>query len=249
MRRTYLCLVALSVLTVTLTALLAVRPAPADASVAIRPVWAHRGGTGYGYVENTRANYLAAMRDGSLRWETDVRFTATDQPVLLHDVHLGKFGCPDMHISRVSVDRARDCVARNGQNITTLAAFADDVHAYRARAWIELKTRPTSEQWRNLHVSLRPIRTSIIVQSFLSPAVRAATARGYQTAKLSSKALRPRDLPSGTDWYAPHFGQVTGAQATAMHRAGFMVAAWTPSADQWDSVPPAVDALISNDVP
>jgi glycerophosphoryl diester phosphodiesterase len=239
----------LAVITVALTALVGLSPVAAEASVAVRPVWAHRGGTGNGYVENTRANYRAAMRQGSLRWETDVRFTGTGQAVLLHDSHLGKFRCPDVRIIRVSVPRARKCRAPNGQSITTLSEFAQDVQAYRARAWVELKTRPTRSQWRNLQASIKPIRTRIVVQSFLPPAVVAATARGYTTALLTSNALRPRDLPSGTDWYAPQYKHVTGAQATAMHRAGFMVAAWTPSKDRWRSVPASVDQLISNDIP
>jgi glycerophosphoryl diester phosphodiesterase len=236
-------------MTVALTVLVTLRPVPAEAAVALRPVWAHRGGTGHGYVENTRANYRAAAREGSLRWETDVRFTGTGHPVLLHDSHLDVFRCPDVRISRVSVPRARQCSASNGQSITTLSEFAADVQAYRARAWIELKTRPTRAQWRSLQASIRPIRTRIVVQSFLSPAVVAATARGYTTARLSSRALRPRDLPGGTDWYAPQFEHVTGAQATAMHRAGLKVAAWTPTSSRWRSIPAAVDQLISNDIP
>ena len=249
MTRVCRCICALAVMTVALTVLVALRPVPAEAAVALRPVWAHRGGTGHGYVENTRANYRAAAREGSLRWETDVRFTGTGHPVLLHDSHLGVFRCPDVRISRVSVPRARQCSASNGQSITTLSEFAADVQAYRARAWIELKTRPTRAQWRSLQASIRPIRTRIVVQSFLSPAVVAATARGYTTARLSSRALRPRDLPGGTDWYAPQFEHVTGAQATAMHRAGLKVAAWTPSSSRWRSIPAAVDQLISNDIP
>jgi len=236
-------------MTVALTALVGLSPVSAEASVSVRPVWAHRGGTGHGYVENTRANYRAAMREGSLRWETDVRFTRTGRPVLLHDSHLGKFGCPDVQISRVSLPRARKCRASNGQSITTLSEFAQDVQAYRTRAWIELKTRPTRSEWRTLQASIKPIRSRIVVQSFRSPAVVAATARGYTTALLSSHARRPGDLPAGTDWYAPQFEHVTGAQATAMHRAGFKVAAWTPSKHRWGDVPAAVDQLISNDIP
>jgi hypothetical protein len=72
-----------------------------------------------------------------------------------------------------------------------------------------------------VQASIEPIRARIVVQSSPSRAVVAATARGYTTALLSRKALRPRELPAGTDWYAMQFEHVTGSQATAMHRAGF----------------------------
>nr|CAA9339366.1 MAG: hypothetical protein AVDCRST_MAG46-1908 [uncultured Nocardioidaceae bacterium] len=232
-----------------LTALVGLSPGPAEAASTARPVWAHRGGTGHGHVENTRANFRAAAREGSRRWETDVRFTRSGTPVLLHDARLGVFRCPDVSISRVTLTRARKCHAGNGQTINTLAEFAQDVRSYRARAWVELKTRPTARQWQRLNNSLGSLRGRVVIQSFLGGACEAASSRGYVTAFLTDRAVSRGALPRGTDWYAPQFEHVTGAQAAAMHAAGLRVAAWTPARSRWGSVPGSVDQLISNDIP
>jgi len=218
-------------------------------AAAERPVWAHRGGTGSGYVEDTRLTYRAAVRAGSVRWETDVRFTRTDVPVLLHDRDLRRFGCPTVSISSVSVTGARRCAADNGQTLTTLAQFTADLATYRARAWVELKTVPTREQWVRLEARLQPVRSRVVVESFLPDALVAASARGYVTALLTSTPVVPGRLPAGTDWYAPLVTAVTGSQASAMHSAGVQVAVWTPTRDQWAAVPAAVDELISDDLP
>ena len=240
--------VAVLLLSVLLLVVTGIGTGSAEAAGA-RPVWAHRGGTGSGYVENTRLNFREAVRQGSLRWETDVRFTRTHVPVLLHDADLRRFGCPTVSISSVSLTGARRCAADNGQTLTTLAQFTADLSARGARAWVELKTVPTATQWARLETRLQPVRSRIVVQSFLPAALVAASARGYVTALLSSTPVLPGRLPAGTDWYAPKVTQVTGTQARAMHAAGVKVAVWTPGREQWATVPGAVDELISNDLP
>jgi len=232
-----------------LLALAGTAGAGAAEAAASRPVWAHRGGTGSGHVENTRPTFRAAAGQGQLRWETDVRFTRTDYPVLLHDADLGKFGCPELAIRSVSVTRARECVADDGQTLSTLSQFTHDLTAYGARAWVELKTVPTADQWSRLERRLQPVQAEVVVESFLPSALEAASGRGYTTALLTTTPVARGDLPHGTDWYAPKVTQVTGTKARAMHAVGVQVAVWTPSRDEWSTVPGAVDELISNDLP
>jgi glycerophosphoryl diester phosphodiesterase len=212
------------------------------------PVYAHRGGTSR-LVEDTRANYLRAAARGSLWWETDVRFSRTNYPVLLHDADLRRFGCPSVRIATVSVARARRCVAANGQTLSTLHEFVSALSAHRARAMIELKTVPTKAQWAILQTRLEPVKSRIVIQSFRPAALVAASRRGYRTAFLTRTAVTVGGLPTGTDWYAPKWTVLTAARVRAMHAAGVKVVVWTPACAKWAGLPAGVDAVISNDLP
>ena len=214
-----------------------------------RPVYAHRGGRAGGLVENTRDNFRRAAAGGSLQWETDVRFTSTNYPVLLHDEDLRRFGCPTVKIVSVSVPKARECAAVNGQTLTTLYEFITDLEAFDAQAMVELKTVPTAAQWTILETRLSPVRDRVVIESFLADALVAASQRGYQTAALSSTALTPARLPQGSDWYAPNWTALTDAGLAAMHAQGVKVVVWTPECADWARLPTGVDALISDDLP
>jgi glycerophosphoryl diester phosphodiesterase len=214
-----------------------------------RPIYAHRGGRSRGVVENTRKSFRSAAASGSRLWETDVRFTSTDHPVLLHDDNLRQFGCANVKINAVSMPKARRCAAANGQTVTTLSEFVADLEDLDAQAMVGLKTVPTLAQWARLETALAPVRDRLVIQSFRTEALLAASRRGYRTAALARTALTPSQLPEGTDWYAPAWATLTDAQADAMHAAGVKVVVWTPDCSDWSRVPAAADALMSNDLP
>lgn len=217
---------------------------PLGAAIIRPPVYAHRGGTSE-YVENTRATFRAS---GTGRWETDVRFTSTGYPVLLHDPDLGRFGCPAVLIAEISTTEARRCKAANKQTITTLGQFVADVKAYDVLAMVELKTVPTEVQWGRLDSLLAPVKRRVIIQSFWADALVEASRRGYTTAFLTHVPATVADLPPGTDWYAPEWGAFTLDDVTAMHVAGIKVVTWTPSLAEWPDLPAGLDAIISNDI-
>lgn len=200
---------------------------------ALLTLFAHQGGAHPGVVPNTMPNFALAA---SPNWETDVRWTSTGYPVLLHDGDLRLFGCPTVKIKDVSVAKARQCKASNGQTISTLAQFAS---ALPGRAWIELKVAPTKAQWVTLASRLDPIRDRVVIESFSLTTVAAATAHGYETALLTGTATKT--LPAGTDWYAPASATLTQAQLDWMHLHGYRVAVWTVT-----SSPLAVDAVIGD---
>jgi hypothetical protein len=93
------------------------------------------------------------------------------------------------------------------------------------------------------------VRDRVVIQSFQSDALVAASRRGYRTAALTQTALTPAALPEGSDWYAPAWETLTAAQADAMHAAGVKVVVWTPDCADWSRVPAEADALMSNDLP
>jgi len=237
---------ALLAISATTTPATATPPRTASTSES-RPVYAHRGGTS-SFVENTRANYAHAATHGSLLWETDVRFTRTNYPVLLHDADLRRFRCSSTRIATVSVSAARACKAANGQTLTTLNEFVTDLKARRAQAFIELKTVPTAAQWAILQTRISTIKSRIVIESFLPAALVAASRKGYRTAFLTSTSVPPSGLPSGTDWYAPEWTTITAARVRAMHAAGVKVVGWTVPCSEWAGLPAGVDALISNDL-
>ena len=218
------------------------------AAAEVVPVYAHRGGVS-DLVENTRENFRRAAGLGSLFWEADVRFSSTNYPVLLHDADLRRFGCPDVKVAAVSVPKARECAAANGQTLTTLYEFVEDLTSRSAVAMVELKTVPTAAQWTLLESRLSPVRDRVVIESFESAARVAASARGYQTAALTKTVLTSTRLPEGSDWYAPEWRTLTESQVQAMHDIGVKVVVWTPDCSDWGEVPTGVDALISNDLP
>lgn len=221
-------------------------PARAEvvSSVTVR---AHRGGIHANLIENTALNYRAAAAEGRLAWEGDIRFTSSNIPMMLHDSTLALFGCPTKSIATTTVTGARACVAPNGQTVSTLYEMLVEMKAAGANAWVELKTNPTSVQWVELDSRLAPYKDRIVIESFLAPALLAATTRGYSTALLSTTAVLPSTLPAGTDWFAPTWTAITATQVTAMHTAGYKVTAWTVNTLDRPKVAAGVDEIISND--
>jgi glycerophosphoryl diester phosphodiesterase len=221
-----------------------------DARAGVAPaaaIRAHRGGLHSDLVENTALNFRAAAAEGRLAWEADIRFTSTEVPVILHDPDLRLFSCPAKAIAATTVTAARACLAPNGQHLATLYEVLVELRAAGANAWVELKTVPTAVEWAQLDPRLAPYRDRIVVESFLVPALAAATAHGYATALLTTQPVAPTALPPGTDWYAPAWRQVTAAQVQAMHAAGVKVAVWTVDTLDRPLVAEGIDELLSND--
>lgn len=195
---------------------------------------AHRGGDG-----GTQDTLAAFTSTPATTWEGDIRWTSTGWPVLLHDEHLGVFGCPTILIVKVSMPAARKC--------GPLASVAQVVSAAKTRGvdlWLELKVAPTSAQWTELDAELAPVKDHVVIQSFYPGRLANAERRGYTTAWLSRTATT--DLPAGTDWYAPAWATLTGDQVVAMHERGVKVSVWTPGPGTWPSLPAGVDAIITD---
>jgi glycerophosphoryl diester phosphodiesterase len=218
------------------------------AIVAHPAVRAHRGGLHFDLVENTALNFRAAATEGRLAWEMDVRFTSSNVPVVLHDATLGLVGCPTKNIATTTMAVARACLAPNGQHVSTLYEVFSELKSTTATAWVELKSVPTDAQWTEFDSRLSAYKTRVVVESFLPAALAVARDHGYATALLSTQAVAPSALPSGTDWFSVTWTVITPAQVDAMHAAGVKVSVWTVDTLDRDSVPVGVDEVISNDV-
>ncbi len=146
---------------------------------------AHRGGAG-DHTESTAATFTAALDAGVTHWESDVRWSSTDYPYLLHDASLGVFGHPEIELADVSGATATMFVSPSGDHLMSLFELRQLVAPTSVDLQLELKTPPTAEQWTMLASRLDPIRDRVTLSSFSPATVRAAQDHEYRTALLAA---------------------------------------------------------------
>src|SRR3954462_10708127 len=148
----------------TLRSLIAVAIVPLVLATSGAPVYArtacvtpypiaHRGGTER-YVENTRNAFRQASNSGVNFWETDVRFTSDDVPVIMHDETVdrttrGTGAVADLTYAEIANIRTDD-----DQPIPTLAEIMNDQSVDKAYMFVEPKVTPTDAQWTTFIAAL-----------------------------------------------------------------------------------------------
>lgn len=212
--------------------------ASAAACVTI-PAVAHRGGTEV-YVENS-ANAFRSTGPG--RWETDVRFTSDDVPVLLHDPDVdrttdGTGPVADLTYTQVAALRTVD-----DQPVMTLRQLINDAQVDGARLFVELKVMPTEPQWAAFLAALgsRPALAAKIVVTSFDGAVLVA-ARAHSTAwatgliqELGDQTAASVTQYAGTTILIKHHNAITAARMTAWTAGGLTVYSWTvDTQSEWE---------------
>lgn len=187
----------------------------------------HRGDFAH-YTQSTEQSFNAAYREGAHVWETDVRFTKTDVPVLLHDPDLRAF-YSGKQIADISLHAAKQYRSAFGAHIETLWEFAQQVRSREdVTALVELKTVPTAHQWKMLDVRFREMGKQVYVASFDMATVRIAESHHFQTAPIDAnihrRAQQVRNL--GTS-YEKELSYLSAAAANALRAHGVTVYAWT----------------------
>jgi glycerophosphoryl diester phosphodiesterase len=211
-------------------------PAAAAACVTPGPV-AHRGGTER-YVENTRNAFRQATRSGVGFWETDVRFTSDDVPVIMHDATVdrttnGTGAVAGMTYAQIAALRTAD-----DQPVPTLAEIMNDQSVDRAYAFVEPKVMPTEAQWATFITALTsrvPAGTPRPAIESFDPAVLDQVAirlPGYTRALDQSVGdADPADITPHASILLKHHDAITSARLTKWIGAGLRVYAWAdPSA-------------------
>lgn len=231
-------------------------PMPARAAAcATIPAVAHRGGTER-YVENTRNAYRDAANRGTLIWETDVRFTADDIPVLLHDPTLDRTTDGTGPVAELAAADLAPVRTADGQPVPTLAELMNDADVDGARVLVELKTDPTPAQWTAVlaAVDAHAMRARVILMSF-DPLVvleAAVVAPGVETGLVENPGYRPvaELIPYGS--YIKHKNSITGARLDEWS-GPLDVYAWTvDTAADWTwmnyymAEPGRLDGVITN---
>jgi glycerophosphoryl diester phosphodiesterase len=163
--------------------------------------------------------------DGSKFLDSDIRFTKTDNPVLLHDADLGIFNARDVLIANVSTTEAGRHLSASNQNIQTLAQFRDVIIATDTpNVSVELKVRPTSTQWNTVVSKLTPILGRVLLNSFSFDTLADAHARGFAPLAVNTSSdLAPSRLPSYVGIVIQKFSTLDATTAANLITAGKQV--------------------------
>lgn len=237
----------IAVITVAAAALVApATPSLAVACAAPFPV-AHRGGTER-YAEDTGNAYLDTAANIGVRfWENDVRFTADDVPVIMHDETVdrttdGTGNVADLTYAQIAAMRTSD-----DQPVPTLRDFINDESAMKAYAFVEPKTMPTEDQWTAFVSAIksrdgkggpRPVISSFDPAVLDQVAVRMP---GYTRALIQSVGdADPADITPHASILLKHHDAITAGRLTKWTAAGLKVYAWAdPAADpqsEWERI-------------
>lgn len=228
-----------------LTTATVVAAAPSDAAGAagcVPPPVAHRGDSARA-PENTLPAYRKALRAGVWRLEADVRFTASNVPVLMHDATVDRTTDGSGEIASMSLADLRALDAGSwfagrfaGVKVPTLHEVLSLGRTRGAYFLVELKTLPTPAQMgaflnrlRWLGMLDRVRVTSFDEQTIL--AVRRAQP-GLPTAIIDNPRFRSPDsvLRFGRTYLA-NYASVTEERVRRWKRAGIEVRPWT--VDSW----------------
>lgn len=210
-------------------------PALATTCTTPGPV-AHRGGTER-YVENTRNAFRQASNVGVGFWESDVRFTSDDVPVIMHDETVdrttnGTGAVVDLTFAQIANLRTAD-----DQPVPTLAEIMNDQSVDKAYMFVEPKVMPTEAQWATFIAAL----TSRLGAGGPKPALES-----FDTAVLDQVAIRlpgytraldqsvgdadPADITPHATILLKHHDAITSTRLTKWVGAGLRVYAWADPA-------------------
>lgn len=202
---------------------------------------AHRGGTER-YVENTRNAFRQATRSGVGFWETDVRFTSDDVPVIMHDETVDRTTNGTGAVADLTYAQIANLRTADDQPVPTLAEVMNDESVDKAYAFVEPKVMPTEAQWATFITAL----TSRVGAGGPKPAIES-----FDPAVLDQVAIRlpgytramdqsvgdadPADITPHATILLKHHDSITATRLAKWTGAGLRVYAWADPAAGDDS--------------
>jgi glycerophosphoryl diester phosphodiesterase len=221
---------------------------------------AHRGGSER-YTENTRN----AFRSAPAFWETDVRFTLDNIPVIMHDATVDRTTSGVGAVSGFTLAEWQDLRTADDQGVPTLRDFINDQSVDKAYAFVELKVTPNPAQWATFVAAIksregwggpRPVISSFDPAVLDEVAVRLP---GYSRALIQSVGdTVPGAVLPHASILLKHHDAITATRLTNWTSTGLRVYAWAdPAADsvsEWhrmasygtDGTPGKVDGMITS---
>jgi glycerophosphoryl diester phosphodiesterase len=204
----------------------------------VAPPVAHRGDSERA-PENTLPAYRKALRAGVWRLELDVRFTADNVPVLMHDATVGRTTDGSGRVAAMPLSQVRQLDAGSwfshdyaGVRVPTLYQVLKYGRSRGAYFLVELKPRPTRQQMDNFLNRLRWLGmlqrvqvTSFDEQTILD--VQAAQP-GLRTALIDINTYRsPESVLQYGRTYIVNYNSVTQVRAQRWRGAGIEIRPWT----------------------
>lgn len=212
-------------------------PSLAAACVNI-PVVAHRGGSEW-YIENSRNAFRDSDNSGAGFWETDVRFTSDNVPVLMHDATVDRTTNGTGQVADLAYAEVAGMRTDDDQPIPTLRDLMNDQYVDKAYAFVELKTTPTEAQWQAFAAALTS-REGLggpkpTISSFDTAVLDQAATRlpGYARALIQSVGdANPADITPHASILLKHHDSITWSRLSKWTGAGLKVYVWAdPNAD------------------
>lgn len=208
-------------------------PSPAGAAgcVTIPPV-AHRGGTER-YVENTANSFRDATNRGVPLWETDVRFTSDDVPVIMHDPDVDRTTDGTGLVASLSYADLAALRTADGQPVPTLAQLINDAEVDGAKIFVELKVDPTVAQWATFLAAMTSragMTGKLTITSFDTAILADAAIQAPAYARGLIQDVGDVD-PATVTPYAhiliKHHNAITASRMTKWNTGGLTVYSWT----------------------
>lgn len=213
--------------------------AKARAACPVAPtVIAHRGGEER-YVENSGNAFRNATRVGAGFWETDVRFTSDNVPVLMHDATVDRTSDGTGAIADLTWAQMQGMALDGGQRIPTLWDLMNDQSVDKAYAFVELKVTPTEAQWVQFAAALNSRAADggpkPVITSFDTVVLGQAATRlpGYTRGLIQSVGdVDPATVTPYASILLKHHDSITSSRVVKWTTGGLKVYAWAdPSAD------------------
>lgn len=219
------------------------------------PAVAHRGGTER-YAENSRNAFRDARNGGVQMWETDVRFTADNVPVIMHDTTIDRTTDGTGTIADLTYAQLRTFRTGDDQPVLVLAELINDARVDGAKVFVELKVQPTLAQWAALTAALasRPAMTSkVVLISFDGAVLIGARTNAPAYSRGLIGELGDQSAASVAQYGAAilikHHNAITKSRLANWSAGGLAVYAWTVDTEsEWARMSsyPQLDGAITN---
>jgi len=196
-------------------------------------VVAHRGANAYA-PENTLASFRLAAEQGADAIEFDVRATADQHLVVIHDASLARTTNRDGEIASLPLEEVRRADAggrhRSGFRGERVPTLAEVLETARGRLLVDIELKVSGvEAHVAEHLARAGMTSDALVTSFLEDAVSAmrALAAGVAVGLLQQWPDLSRATDLGMDVYLPHVRSLSAELVAVCRAHGLHIIPWT----------------------
>ena len=182
-------------------------------------------------VENTMPAFLAAIRLGADRLETDMRLTREGSIVLMHDPTVDRTTNGHGRVSEMRLTQIEHLRTADGSRVPTLRRFVESTRNSGVSYQLEFKTRPSKATLRRV---MRIVEHAVVTDRVMFAASEAGTLRAAKrlmptvTTGLIDRQrseIAPDRIPGYVDMVNVHEAAATGAYVEQVEATGKGVSA------------------------